>query len=100
VRVTFLAIFVGIAAGALAGGVVFAVSLGARTHVANLIGAQRLRQDYLPGQRIRVAGFEGRILELTAQSVVIETGEGRVSLPGRLFSEQPVVLLAPGERDG
>lgn len=99
VRVTFLAIFVGIAAGTVAGGIVLAVSLGARTHVANLIGAQRLRHDYLPGQRIRVAGFEGRILELTEQSVVIETIEGRVALPGRLFSEHPVLLVAQGDRD-
>jgi hypothetical protein len=100
VRVTFLAIFVGIAAGTIAGGIVLAVSLGARTHVANLIGAQRLRRDYLPGQRIRVAGFEGRILELTEQSVVIETSDGRVSLPGRIFSEEPVVLLAQGDGRG
>ncbi len=100
IRVTFLAIFVGIAAGAIAGGVVIAISLGARVHVANLIGAHQLRRDYDLGQRIRVAGFEGRILELTAQAVVLETDEGRVSLPGRLFSEQPIVLIAQGGRDG
>ncbi len=100
VRVTFLALFVGITAGTIAGGIVLAFSLGARTHVANLIGAQRLRRDYGAGQRIRVAGFEGRILELTEQSVVIETSEGRVTLPGRIFSEEPVVMLAQGPSNG
>ncbi len=100
IRVTFLAIFVGIAAGAVAGGVVIAISLGARVHVANLIGAQQLRNTHELGQRIRVAGFEGRILELTPQGVVLETDDGRVSLPGRIFSEQPVVLIAQGGRDG
>jgi hypothetical protein len=100
IRVTFLAIFVGIAAGAVAGGVVIAISLGARVHVANLIGASQLRRGYEPGQRIRVAGFEGRILELTPQAVVLETAEGRVSLPGRIFSEQPVVLVTQGGHDG
>jgi Conserved TM helix/Mechanosensitive ion channel len=94
IRVTFLAIIVGIAAGAVAGGVVVAVSLGARTHVANLIGAHQLRLNYELGQRIRVAGFEGRILQLTPQAVVLETDDGRVSVPGRLFSEQPVALIA------
>ena len=64
IRVTFLAIFVGIAAGAVAGGVIIAISLGARIHVANMIGAQEVA-DHELGQRIRVAGFEGRILELT-----------------------------------
>ncbi len=100
IRITFLAIIVGIAAGAVAGGVVIAISLGARVHVANLIGANLLRQSYAPGQNIRVAGFEGRILELTAYSVVLETADGRVSLPGRIFSEQPVVLVASPGRDG
>ncbi len=100
IRVTFLAIFVGIAAGAVAGGVVIAISLGARTHVANLIGAQHLRRSYELGQRIRVAGFEGRILELTHEAVVVETDDGRVTLPGRIFSEQPVVLIAEANRDG
>jgi small-conductance mechanosensitive channel len=100
IRVTFLAIFVGIAAGAVAGGVVIAISLGARLHVANLIGASQLGRNYELGQRIRVAGFEGRILELTGQSVVLETDDGRVSLPGRIFSEQPVVLIAERGGDG
>ncbi len=100
IRMTFLAIFVGIAAAAVAGGVIVAISLGARTHVANLIGAQQLRQHYEVGQRIRVADFEGRILQLTPEAVVLETGEGRVSLPARIFSEQPVTLIAHGMRDG
>lgn len=94
VKVTFLAIFAGAALLAMAGGVVVATSLGARTHVANLIGAHQLRQSYEVGQRIRVAGHEGRILELTPHSVVLETEEGRLSVPGRVFSEEPVMLVA------
>jgi len=100
IKVTFLAIFAGAAAVAIAGGVVVAVSLGARTHVANLIGARHLQQSYEIGSRIRVAGFEGRILEMTPQAVILETEDGRVSLPGRLFSEQPVVLVTRAATDG
>lgn len=100
IRMTFLAIFVGIAAAAVGGGVIVAISLGARTHVANLIGAQQLQQHYELGQRIRVAGFEGRILQLTPQAVILETDDGRVSLPARIFSEQPVVLTGQQVRDG
>lgn len=94
IRMTFLAIFVGIAAAAVAGGVLVAISLGARTHVANLIGAQNLRQLYEPGQYIRVADYEGRILQLTPQAVMLETDDGRVLVPARLFSEQPVTLIS------
>ncbi|MCC7326377.1 MAG: hypothetical protein IT521_06190 [Burkholderiales bacterium] len=100
IRVTFLAIFVGIGAGAIAGGVVIAISLGARVHVANLIGIREVGRTHELGQRIRVAGYEGRILELTGQAVVLETDDGRVSLPGRIFSEEPVVRIATSGRDG
>ncbi len=96
IKVTFLAIFAGTALLAIAGGVVVATSLGARTHVANLIGAHQFRNLYAVGQHIRVAGHEGRILELTPHSVVLETEDGRVSVPGRVFSEEAVVLLARG----
>lgn len=100
IKVTFLAIFAGAALLAIAGGVVVATSLGARVHVANLIGGHQLRQSYAVGQRIRVAGHEGRILELTAHSAVLETSEGRVSVPGRLFSEEVVVLRTTDADDG
>lgn len=100
IRVTLLAIFVGVVAVAIVGGVVVSISLGARVHVANLIGVRETRQHYALGQRIRVAGFEGRILEFASQAVVLETGEGRVSLPGRMFSENAVELLTRPDSDG
>jgi len=100
IRVTLLAIFVGAAAVAIVGGVVVAISLGARLHVANLIGVQNTRRRFDLGQRIRVAGFEGRILEFASQAVVLETDDGRVSLPGRVFSEEPVTLLTRDGRGG
>ncbi len=99
IKVTFLAIFAAALLFAIAGGVVVATSLGARTHVANLIGAHRARQSYAVGQRIRVGDHEGRILELAGDGVVLETGEGRVALPGRVFSEGAVVAIAAGAED-
>ncbi len=99
IKVTFLAIFAAAMLFAIAGGVVVATSLGARTHVANLIGAHQLRQSHSVGQHIRVAGHEGRILEVTSHSVVLETREGRVTIPGRVFSEEAVVLTTGGPGD-
>jgi len=100
IKVTFLAIMVAAAAAAVVGSITIAVSLGARGYVANLIGAHYLRQSLEVGQRIRVSGHEGRILQLTALSVVLETSEGRVSLPGRVFNEEPIVILARDPNDG
>jgi small-conductance mechanosensitive channel len=100
IRITFLAI---IAAGvflAVAGGAAIAVSLGARSYVANLVGAHYLRQAFEVGQRLRVAGHEGRVLELNATGMILETEDGRVTLPGKLYHDEPIVLLTKTGTDG
>ncbi len=97
IKVTFLAILAAGVAAAIVAGAAIAVSLGARAYVANLIGAHYLRQAFAVGQRIRVAGHEGRILEVTGTSLVLETAEGRVSLPGRVYHEEAIVLIARGD---
>ena len=94
IQVTFIAILVGAVMAAAVGGVTIAVSLGARDYVSNLIGAHYMRQTFEVGQRVRVAGQEGRILEFTVTSVILETDEGRVALPARIYHEEPIVLLA------
>lgn len=96
IKVTFLVILVAAAGIAMVGAVALALSLGAREYVANLIGAHYLRQRYSVGQLVRVAGYEGQILELTDTAVVLETAEGRASLPAKVFNEQAIVLLLVG----
>jgi len=101
VRITFLAIFAAAAAAAIVGGLAIAVGLGARDHIANLIGAHQLRQAFAVGQIVRVAGHQGRILEVTTAALILETDEGRVTLPGRVYGEQPIaVLTTRTARDG
>lgn len=100
IKVTFLVILAAAAGIALVAAVALALSLGAREYVANLIGGHYLRQRYSVGQQVRVAGYEGRILELTETAVVLETAEGRTSLPAKVFNEQPIVLVVSGVRDG
>lgn len=99
IRVTWLAILAAVIVASVLGGVTIAVSLGARSYVANLIGAHYLRQAFQVGQRVRVAGFEGRIVEVSATSLVLEAKEGRVALPGRVYHDEPIVLLT-GNGDG
>lgn len=100
IDVTFLMIIAAVVAAALLGGIALAVSLGARTFVGNLFGARNLRQLYSVGQYIRVGEFEGRVLEITATTVILETADGRVHLPARLFDELPSTLRMGGdERD-
>lgn len=93
IEITFLVVLAAVVTSAIVGGVALAVSLGARAYVANLIGAHYLRQAFGVGQRVRIGALEGTILELTAISVVLETDEGRVTIPGKVYNEEPIVLL-------
>jgi small-conductance mechanosensitive channel len=93
----FLLIALPVARAAVLGGAALAFGLGARTAVTNIIGAYHFSQIFEVGQRVRVAGFEGRIAEVTPTAVILDTAEGRVVAPAKLFSEQVSVLLAPGE---
>jgi small-conductance mechanosensitive channel len=94
IKITFLAIFAAAVATVVGGGLALAVGLGARDFVANLIGAHYLRQAFAVGQTIRTNGLQGRILEITATPVVLETADGRVNLPGRIYNEGPIAVLA------
>ena len=89
-----------IAGTAIVGGIALAVSLGSRAYVANLIGAHHLRQAFGMGQRVRIGELEGTILEITAVSVVLETDQGRVTVPAKVYNETPIVLMAPKNGDG
>jgi hypothetical protein len=100
INVTFLVILAAVVLGTFLGGVALTVSLGARTFVANLISAQSVRTQYQVGQVIRIAIYEGRILALTPTAVVLETTEGRVTLPAKFFSEEPVTVLMGRDDNG
>ena len=93
-KVTWLAILAAVLLASVMGGVMIAVSLGARGFVANLIGAHYIGQALRVGQRVRVAGHEGRIVAVTATSLVLETADGRVLLPGRVYHDDAIVVVA------
>jgi heme exporter protein C len=93
IHITWVAVLAAIALASLLGGVMLAASLGARSYVANLIGARHLRDAYQVGDFVRVAGHEGRIVDISNTSLLLETSEGRLSLPGRVFNDEAVLLL-------
>jgi small-conductance mechanosensitive channel len=97
IEITFLVVLAAVVMSAIVGGVALAVSLGARNYVANLIGAHYLRQAFGVGQRVRIGRVEGMILEMTAVSIVLESDEGRVTIPAKAFNEEAIVLLSRGD---
>ncbi|MFA9460151.1 mechanosensitive ion channel family protein [Thiohalorhabdus methylotrophus] len=93
VEITFLVILTGVVAAAVGGGLALAVSLGSVDLVRNLVGARHLQARLRIGDRVRMGGHEGRVLELTATGLVLDCPEGRVHLPARTFHEEAVTLL-------
>lgn len=99
IHITVVTTVLAIVLASALGGLAIAFSLGARTFVGNLIGAHYLGKEYRPGERIRVDGSEGTIVEITHVAVILQTGEGRLTVPARLFAEQASLVLAR-ESDG
>ncbi len=94
IDVTLLITLIAILAAAIAGALALAFALGSRSFVSNLIGAHYLQQLYTPGQRAIIGEIEGEIIEMTPVGVVLATGRGRVTIPAKIFNEQPTTLLA------
>jgi hypothetical protein len=79
--------------GTMLAGAALAFGLGARTAVSNIVAAYYVTQTYRVGQTVRVGDVEGRIVRTTSTAVVLDTAQGQVQVPARLFSEQPSVLV-------
>jgi small-conductance mechanosensitive channel len=93
-EVRWLAILVAVAMGVTLGGAALAVSLGSRHFVANAIGAHYMRQSFRVGERVRIMGFEGRIIDININSVVLQTDAGRVNIPASVYSNGAIELLS------
>ena len=90
---TFLVVTLTIILGTTLGGAALAFGLGCGTAVSNIIACHYVARAYRIGQRVRIAGLEGRIVDIAPTSVVLQNGTGRVSVPAKMFSEETSVLL-------
>ncbi|WP_421999924.1 mechanosensitive ion channel family protein [Reyranella sp.] len=100
INVTFIVTVLAIATAALLGGLALAFGLGARTYVANLIGARELGRVLEPGQIVRFGGGEGEVVGVTATTLVLATREGRLRIPaGRFAAESMTVVDADTPHD-
>jgi len=99
IDVSFLTTMLGVTSAALLFGFALSFGLGARTLVGNLIAAHHLRDILEPGQDIRIGEWEGTVLEISATAVVLDTEEGRTSVPAKFYQEQAVVILLSDAAD-
>ncbi len=93
VDVTLLVNVVTILVAVLFGGLAVAFGIGAGGVTGNMIAAHYVRRNFRVGQRVVIGDFSGEILEITPSAVILETEDGRASVPARLFNEQASLLL-------
>lgn len=89
---TLLVSGISILLGAVVGSLALAFALGARETVAHIIALHYIDQSYRVGDDVRMGDVEGRIVELRTTSIVLDTKEGRTSIPAARFAEVPTTL--------
>lgn len=97
-NIGFLSTLIVIVVGVLLAGAALAFSLGARTLVANIIGAQYSRRYCKVGDLIRLGGVEGEVIEIAQAGIVLATEEGKVVIPARLFHDGVCHILSRGRK--
>lgn len=93
-QVDFLIVMAAVISGAMLGGAALAFGLGAKTSVANILATHYLHRTFRVGHQIRIGDIEGKILEITPTSVIVDAGQGRTVIPASQFSEQVAVVLS------
>jgi small-conductance mechanosensitive channel len=88
-----------VAATALFGSVALAFGIGAGDAVRNIMASHYVRKAYHAGQRVRIQGLEGEIVELTQVAVIVETGEGAAWIPARQFLEHIALVVEEEENE-
>jgi small-conductance mechanosensitive channel len=92
-------VFLIVLAAAL-GAAALAFGVGAREVTADILAMHYVNRSYRIGQRVRVGSEQGRILRTTRTTVVLESVDGELSIPGRSFSSSSCVLLSEDDDSG
>ena len=90
INVNFLTHVLIVVIGVLLAGATLAFSLGAKTLVANVVGAQYVRKHCRIGEVMQIGEYEGSVVEVTQTSIILDNGSGRTVVPAKYFQEQIV----------
>ena len=100
VRVGLITTVLSIVIAAFLGGLSLAFGLGARSLVANLVGAHHARRYLRPGERARIGNLSGEVIELTPTGIVLAGESGRVHVPASRFHEEALIVDTVEEHRG
>lgn len=95
INVGFLTNVLIVVIGLLLFGGTLAFSLGAKTLVANVIGAQYFRKHCRIGEKMQIGDISGVVVEVSQTSIVLDTGNSRTVVPAKQFQEQVTQFMSP-----
>lgn len=87
-----------IVVGTTSAGLMLAFALGARQHVANLL-ARRELERLTVGQRVRIDGFDGTVVDIFDTGFDVAGDEGTRWFPAARLAEEGVLRLAEVDTD-
>jgi small-conductance mechanosensitive channel len=99
IDVTFLIILAAVLLGGILLSMALAFGIGAREYIANLVARHQLRGTLETGDRVRLDGVEGRVLEVTPTAIVLINEEGRFLVPASVVQRQTAAILSVGNDD-
>ena len=93
IDIALLTTILSVVIAALLFGAALSFGLGAKTSVSNILASYYLHNTYKEGNRIRINNIEGKIVQITSTTVILDTADGQVSVPAKDFNEYTSVLI-------
>ncbi|MRR55826.1 MAG: mechanosensitive ion channel [Deltaproteobacteria bacterium] len=97
VETTLLVFTVVVLIGTLSLALAIAFGWGSREIARNVMAGFHVREAFAPGQHLTVRGHTGKLVAIGSVKFLLETGEGTVSLPNSVLTEEEVITLAKKE---
>jgi small-conductance mechanosensitive channel len=90
---TLLTAIVSITLGVVLGGMALAFGLGSGPIVSNIMASHYVAKAYRVGDLVRVADMEGTVKEIKPTTIVLESAEGEIHVPTKLYCDRISIVL-------
>ena len=87
IDVTLLTSLIALMLSAFLFAAALAFALGSRTSVSNILAVHYLQKIYKIGQTVEIGDVKGQITQMTPTALILQTREGQVMVPAKVFSE-------------
>lgn len=91
IDVSLIVSVVTVVISATVGAFALGIGLGTPNHVNNYLSARYVRQQFAEGDELQVGQWRGRLLRVDKRGVILDTAEGELHIPAKLFLEQPAL---------